>query len=69
MNKLTEEYFLEKTIVCAEDAKASFSNMAQMELDQETKDQYKNAVKDISKHIEFFNSRLLYLKQMSKSGC
>lgn len=50
-------------MVTAEDAKASFSNMSNLDLDQQTKQAYKEAMEDMDKHIEFLNNRLNYLKQ------
>lgn len=60
---MSEQYFLQKCMVTAEDAKASFSNMSNLDLDQQTKQAYKEAMEDMDKHIEFLNNRLNYLKQ------
>lgn len=59
----SEQYFLEKCMVTAEDAKASFSSMSNLDLDQQTKQAYKGMMEDMGKHIEFLNNRLNYLKQ------
>lgn len=60
---MSEQYFLQKCIVTAEDAKASFSSMSILDLDQQTKEAYKSMVQDIGNHIEFLYNRLQYLKQ------
>ncbi len=60
---MSEKFFLQKCIISAEDAKGSFSNMSNLDIDQQTKDAYKNMVQDISKHINFLYGRLDYLKQ------
>ncbi len=59
---MSEQYFLQKCIVTAEDAKASFSNMSNLDLDQQTKEAYKGMMQDIGKNIEFLYNRLQYLK-------
>jgi hypothetical protein len=47
---MSEQYFLQKCIVTAEDAKASFSNMSNLDLDQQTKEAYKGMMQDIGKN-------------------
>lgn len=65
---MSEQYFLEKCIISAEDAKGSYSNMSHLDVDQQTQQMYKNMVYDTSKHLQFLNSRLEYLKQQKQSG-
>ncbi len=60
---MSEQYFLQKCIVTAEEAKASFSSMSNLDLDQQTKQAYKGMMQDIGKNIEFLYNRLQYLKQ------
>ena len=63
---MSEQYFLKKCIISAEDAKGSYNMMANLDVDQGTKEQYDKMVADAGKHLTFLNSRLKYLKQLEK---
>jgi hypothetical protein len=64
---LSEQYFLEKCILSAEDAKGSYAAMAHLDLDPETKQMYMDMVTDASKHLHTLNNRLKFLKQQNQS--
>ena len=62
---MSEQYFLKKCIISAEDAKGSYSVMANLDVDQQTKEQYDKMVADAGRHLAFLNGRLKYLKQLN----
>ncbi len=62
---MSEQYFLKKCIISAEDAKGSYSMMANLDIDQQVKEQYDIMVADVGQHLTFLNSRLKYLKQLN----
>ena len=66
MKHLSEQYFLQKCIISAEDAKGSYSMMSHLDVDQQTKQVYDSMVADIGKHLNFLNDRLKYLKQLNQ---
>lgn len=63
---MSEQYFLQKCIISAEDAKGSYSMMSHLDVDQQTKQVYDSMVADIGKHLNFLNDRLKYLKQLNQ---
>lgn len=65
---MSEEYFLQKCILSAEDAKGSYSMMSHLDVDQQTKQVYDSMVADIVKHLHYLNDRLKYLKQLNRSN-
>jgi len=64
---LSEQYFLQKCIISAEDAKGSYSMMSHLDVDHQTKQVYDTMVADIGKHLHYLNDRLKYLKQLNQS--
>lgn len=65
---MSEQYFLQKCIISAEDAKGSYSMMSHLDVDQQTKQVYDSMVADIGKHLHYLNDRLKYLKQLNQSN-
>ena len=63
---LSEQYFLEKTIQSAEDAKGAYMEMAHLNLDPATKQMYSDMVTSVTSHLSSLNKRLKYLKQQDK---
>jgi hypothetical protein len=63
---LSEQYFLEKCIISAEDAKGSYAMMAYLDVDPMTKQMYKGMVTDTDKHLQQLDNRLKYLKQLNQ---
>lgn len=68
MKRLSEQYFLQKCIISAEDAKGSYSMMSHLDVDQQTKQVYDTMVADIGKHLHYLNARLKYLKQLNQTN-
>ncbi len=62
---MSEQYFLQKCIGSAEDAKGSYSAMANMDLDPMTKQMYEGMKTDVTNHIHTLESRLQYLKTLN----
>ena len=62
---MSEQYFLPKCIISAEDAKGSYSMMANLDVEEPAKEAYENMVADIGKHLHFLNERLKHLKQLN----
>lgn len=65
---MSEQYFLQKCIVAAEDAKGSYSMMAHLDVDSQTKCAYENMVADAGKHLNFLNARARQLQQLNQPG-
>ena len=63
---MSEQYFLQKCIISAEDAKGSYSMMSNLDVDQQAKQMYDSMVADIGKHLHYLNDRLKYLKQFEQ---
>lgn len=60
---MSEQYFLEKCLIVIEDAKASYAEMAHLDLEPLAKDMYDTMVADITRHLEDLNSRMQYLQR------
>lgn len=60
---LSENYFLQKCIISAEDAKGSYSQMSNLDLDPNTKEMYENMLTDLTRHLHYLNERLNFLKE------
>ena len=65
---MSEQYFLQKCIISAEDVKGSYSMMSNLDVDKQTKETYDNMVADVSRHLQFLNGRLKYLKQFNNQN-
>lgn len=65
---MSEQYFLQKCMVAAEDAKGSYAMMANLDVDGQTKLAYENMVTEISKHLKFLNTRSQQLNQAEKQN-
>jgi hypothetical protein len=65
---MSEQYFIQKCITSAEDAKGSYSMMSNLDVDKETKQAYENMVTEISKHLHFLNNRYKYLQQQNQQS-
>ena len=60
---MSEQYFLQKCIVSAEDVKGSYTMMSDLDVDPETKQVYTQMRETVSKQLHFLNARLQTLKQ------
>jgi hypothetical protein len=58
-------YFLQKCIISAEDAKGSYSQMSNLDIDPTTKEMYINMLTDLTKHLHYLNDRFNYLKKQN----
>ncbi len=69
MKYLSEQYFLQKCIISAEDAKGSYAMMSHLAMDEQAKQVYSGMAHDIGRHLNYLNDRLKYLKQLDKTNC
>ena len=65
---MSEQYFIQKCIISAEDAKGNYSMMAHLDVDKQTKQAYENMVTEINEQLHFLNNRYQYLQQQSQKS-